>query len=211
MNTATRVAAAAASGYILGRRKRLKLAIAVGSMLAGKRLATDPKGMLRQANELIESRPELAKLSDQVRTTLFMAARGAAVGVVSNRINAVSDSIRDRSDLLTGAVTDKVPIGRGSDEADERESDENEPDERDTDEREADEREPEDTKDERPRPRKRPAKKAASSRSDAPARKRTAAKKTTATKKTAAAKKTAKKSATKKSASSGRTRSGSRG
>ncbi|TDD71034.1 hypothetical protein E1262_07875 [Jiangella aurantiaca] len=116
MNTATRVAAAAATGYVLGRRRRLKMAIAVGSMLAGKRLATDPRGMLRQAGEFVESRPELAKLSDQVRTTLYTAARGAAVGAVSQRIDRLSDSIRDRSERLTGGVTEHVPVGRGSDE-----------------------------------------------------------------------------------------------
>lgn len=233
MNTATRVAAAAASGYILGRRKRLKLAIAVGSMLAGKRLATDPKGMLRQANELIESRPELAKISDQVRTTLFTAARGAAVGVVSNRINSLSDSIRDRSDKLTGAVTDKVPIGGGNDDEEQAGEETEEETEERSGSRSDDEEKSEDRDEsrgsrrsrrsrreddgdsgseessERSRPRKRPAKKApakkaASSGGDAPARKQTA-------KKTTAKKTTAKKSAAKKSASSGRSRTGSRG
>ncbi|WP_053205545.1 hypothetical protein [Jiangella muralis] len=213
METATRVAAAAASGYILGRTKRLKLAIAVGSMLAGKRLATDPRGMMRQAGELVESRPELAKLSDQVRTTLFMAARGAAVGVVGQRIDRLSDSIRDRSDRLTGAVTDKVPLDRGSGDEDEERSDsrsDEDQDDRDEDQDESrgsrrprrgddgDDSGPEgggtEEPGERSRPRKRaakktPAKRAVSERGDAPARKRTA----------------------KKSASSGRSRSGSRG
>ncbi|WP_116951955.1 hypothetical protein [Jiangella endophytica] len=183
MNTATRVAAAAATGYILGRRKKLKLAIAVGSMLAGKRLATDPRGMLRQAGELVESRPELAKLSEQVRTTLYTAARGAAVGVVGQRIDHLSDSIRDRSDRLTSTVTERVPVGRGSEDDTEAAAGE-EP---------ADEAAEEPVEEERPRPRKRaakkaPAKRTASARKDAPARKRTA----------------------KKAASSGRSRSGSR-
>lgn len=193
MNTATRVAAAAATGYVLGRRKRLKLAIAVGSMLAGKRLATDPRGMLRQAGEFVESRPELAKLSDQVRTTLYTAARGAAVGVVGQRIDRLSDSIRDRSDRLTGAVTERVPVGRGSEDAgDESGEDagaEEAPEEEAPEEEAAVEEAPEE---ERPKPRKRaakkaPAKRSASTRKDAPARKRTAKK------------------------TSGRTRSGSRG
>ncbi|SEF18367.1 hypothetical protein [Jiangella alba] len=183
MNTATRVAMAAASGYILGRRKRLKLAIAIGSMLAGKRLATDPRGMLRQAGELVESRPELAQLTDQVRTTLYTAARGAAVGVVGQRIDHLSDSIRDRSDRLTGAVTERTPISGGRDSDDVEDVAEEE-----TAEEEPAEEEPAEEK----RPRKRAAKKAPAKRS-APARKEKPARKRTA----------------KKTASSGRSRAGS--
>ncbi|WP_203416624.1 hypothetical protein [Jiangella ureilytica] len=226
MNTATRVAAAAATGYVLGRRKKLKLAIAVGSMLAGKRLATDPRGMLRQANELIESRPELAEISDQVRTTLFTAARGAAVGVVSSRINAVSDSIRDRSDRLTGAVTDKVPLDQSGAEDDRAEDDQQEePQQEEPQQEEPQQEEPprknesdaaparkprrgrrdsaEESSEEQDRPRKSTAKKA-------PAKK-SAASEGDAARKRAPAKKTAKKTAAKKSASSGRSRSGTRG
>lgn len=236
MNTATRVAAAAATGYVLGRRKKLKLAIAVGSMLAGKRLATDPRGMMRQANELIESRPELAKISDQVRTTLFMAARGAAVGVVSNRINAVSDSIRERSERLTGAVTDKVPtdkvptdkvpIGKGSADEDENEA-EDAPEEKDESRRSRRARRDDDGGDgdggdsgteettERTRPRQQAAKKAPAKK--APAKKAPAKKATSTRGDAPARKRTAKKTATKKSAakktsSSGQSsRSGTRG
>ncbi|SDT45721.1 hypothetical protein [Jiangella sp. DSM 45060] len=195
MNTATRVALAAATGYILGRRKRLKLAIAVGSMLAGKRLATDPRGMLRQAGELVESRPELAQLTDQVRTTLYTAARGAAVGVVGQRIDQLSDSIRDRSDRLTGAVTERTPIsgGRDSDEAEDVEDVEEEPAKEEPAEEEAAEEEPAEEK----RPRKRAAKKAPAKRS-ASSRKESSRKE-----------KPARKRAAKKTASSGRSRAGS--
>lgn len=45
MSTGARVAAAAASGYFLGRTKKLKLAIVVSSMLAGRRLVTDPRAI----------------------------------------------------------------------------------------------------------------------------------------------------------------------
>ncbi|TDD99043.1 hypothetical protein [Jiangella asiatica] len=172
MSAGARVAAAAASGYILGRTKKLKLAIMVGSTLAGRRLATDPRGLLRQADEFVESRPELAKLSEQVRTTLFAAARAAAVGTASQRIDRLSDAIRDRSDRLTGAIpavgeaTETVRKGRrpGEDDpADDSESEEpaEEPEE-ELDEESAEEPE-----------RKRRPKKKTATKTSAQARKRT--------------------------------------
>ena len=42
MSNTSKIAVAVASGYLLGRTKRLKLAITVGSMLAGQRIATNP-------------------------------------------------------------------------------------------------------------------------------------------------------------------------
>jgi hypothetical protein len=41
MSAASKIALGVASGYLLGRTKKLKLAITVGSMLAGNRIATD--------------------------------------------------------------------------------------------------------------------------------------------------------------------------
>ena len=98
MNTTGKVAAAVASGYLLGRTKKLRLAITVGGLLAGKRLNTSPRALVAQASEIIEKNPELARLSDQVRGKLMSAGREAAIAAASNRMNRVSDSIRTRTD-----------------------------------------------------------------------------------------------------------------
>jgi hypothetical protein len=110
MNTTAKVAAAVASGYLLGRTKKLKLAITVGGLLAGKRVATDPRAIVQQLSTLVEQNPELSKLSDQVRGRLVAAGREAAVAAASNRLNRVSDSIRDRTDRMLS-----VPGTKGSD------------------------------------------------------------------------------------------------
>ena len=67
MSAASKIMLGVGAGYLLGRTKRLKLAITVGSMLAGQRVATNPQAVLRQLNELIEKNPELAKLQDRVK------------------------------------------------------------------------------------------------------------------------------------------------
>ena len=66
MSATSKIAAGVAAGYFLGRTKKFKLAITVGSMLAGKRLTTNPQALLAQGSDLIEKNPELKKLQDQI-------------------------------------------------------------------------------------------------------------------------------------------------
>jgi len=103
VNATARIAAAVAGGYLLGRTKKLKMAITVGSMLAGQRISTNPRELLRQGAQLIESNPELAKLSEQVRSQLIQALRAAAVSTASDGMNQISDAIHNRTERL--AVT----------------------------------------------------------------------------------------------------------
>ena len=81
MSASTKIALGVASGYLLGRTKKLKLAITVGSLLAGKKIATNPQALLAQGQGLIERSPELQKLQDQVRvvgaTQLSVPSRAA--------------------------------------------------------------------------------------------------------------------------------------
>lgn len=193
-SSSARIAAAMASGYLLGRRRKIKLAIMVGGLLAGKRIATTPRGLLKQANEYIEANPELAKLSESVRTTLMDSARQAAVGTASNRINRLSDTIHERVGKL--AVIEPSADGAEGDAEQEAEEEREpdaaaQPDEEEQSEVEAqpDEEQPDE---EQPDEEKQPARKASA--------KKAAPKKRQAAKKTAATKSTAKKSASGSSA-----------
>jgi len=204
-SSSARIAAAVASGYLLGRRRKIKLAIMVGGLLAGKRIATTPRGLLKQANEYIEANPELAKLSESVRTTLMDSARQAAVGTASNRINRLSDTIHERVGKL--AVIEPSADGAEGD-AEQEAEEEREPDaaaqpdeeeqsevEAQPDEEQPDEEQPEgeaQPDEEQPDEEKQPARKASA--------KKAAPKKRQAAKKTAATKSTAKKSASGSSA-----------
>ena len=125
MSAAGKIALGVASGYLLGRRKKFKLAITVGSMLAGQRIATNPRALLKQGQQLIESNEELSKLSDQVRGQLFEAARSAAVATANSRMNSLSDAIRDRSERFALGSGDDVVEGEyeESDEDDESDDD----------------------------------------------------------------------------------------
>ena len=83
-----------ATGYLLGRTKKLRLAITVGSMLAGQRIATNPAALIKQGTELIEKNPELAKLQQQITGELLEAARNAAISQASSRLESANRALR---------------------------------------------------------------------------------------------------------------------
>src|SRR6478672_2106934 len=93
MSATTKIAVGVAAGYLLGRTKKLKLAITVGSMLAGQRVATNPQALMKQLGELADKNPEFAKLQDRVKGELFAAARSAAISVASNRLDSANRAL----------------------------------------------------------------------------------------------------------------------
>ena len=99
--SAAKIGLGVTAGYLLGRTKKLRLAITVGSMLAGQRVATNPIGLIKQASELIDKNPELAKIQQRVTGELMQAARSAALSSATNRV----DSWNDR--LVNGQVVDQ--------------------------------------------------------------------------------------------------------
>jgi hypothetical protein len=123
MSATTKIAVGVASGYLLGRTKKLKLAFTVGSMLAGQRIATNPQALLAQGSKLVDENPELQKLQKQIMEKLMDAAKAAAVTTATQRLELLSSSLKDS----------------GSQEEDEDDSDEDESDEEPTDEAEGDE------------------------------------------------------------------------
>src|SRR5689334_13146543 len=93
MSAATKIGLGVASGYLLGRTKKLKLAITIGSMLAGQRIATSPQGMLKQGSELIDKNPELKKLQDQITGRLFEALKDAAITTATSRLESMNSRL----------------------------------------------------------------------------------------------------------------------
>ena len=74
LSPTAKIALGVSAGYMLGRMKKLRLAITVGGMLAGQRIATNPQALLAQGSKLVESNPELKKLRGEITGRLFDAA-----------------------------------------------------------------------------------------------------------------------------------------
>ncbi len=110
-----------AGGYLLGRTKKMKLALMFAGMAAGRR-AGGPGELLKGGTKLLSSTPELARLTDQVRGRLLEAGKSAALAVAARQVESITDRVGRRVESL-GDVG--VPRQRRSDEAaDEAERDE---------------------------------------------------------------------------------------
>ncbi|MEU2423618.1 DNA primase [Streptomyces sp. NPDC007851] len=208
------------AGYLLGRTKKLKMALAMGSIVAGKRLNLGPKQLMELANQQLRDNPQFKEIGDQLRQDLRGVGKAASGAMVQRQLDSLADRLHGRTaqvrDQLAGVVPDTGDLGVGggrddedaADDYDEAENGGTEDAEARSDEAEDDEAEDDSARDEsddaESRREKAPAKKAAKK---APA-KQAAAKKTPAKKapaKKAPAKKVAQgRAAAKKTA--GRTR-----
>src|SRR4051794_14122444 len=94
MSAAGRIGLGVAAGYLLGRTKKMRLAITVGSMLAGQRVATDRAGIIRQLGGGVDNNPELSKLREQITGRMLEAAKSAAIATATSRLEGVTDSLR---------------------------------------------------------------------------------------------------------------------
>ncbi|MGW7068925.1 DNA primase [Streptomyces sp. NPDC054855] len=187
---------AVGAGYVLGRTKKMKLAFAVGTMVAGKRMNLSPRALGDLLSQQLQNNPQFKEIGDQLREDMRGVGKAATGALVERQISGLADRLHGRTadvrDQLSG-VTPDIP-GRGTQEDEEEPDDayeeydgEDDRDERDHE--ESAEAESDEEPDERPRPRKKaPAQKAAPKKEAA---KKTPARKTAAKK--SPAKKTAKK------------------
>ncbi|HEY6935494.1 MAG TPA: hypothetical protein VI452_19040, partial [Marmoricola sp.] len=153
MSATTRVGTALAAGYVLGRFKKLRLALIVGSALANKNVRTSGLGLLQQGAGRLTSSPQGQELSRQITDQLLQAGKAAAMTMASSGVDRLSDQLQERSQRLRA-----VPQAseESSDEESEEQADrqpEEEPEDRDEAAEEPEDEaaeEPEDEADEEP-------------------------------------------------------------
>jgi hypothetical protein len=93
------VALGVAGGYFLGRTKKMKLALMLAGMAAGRQ-AGGPGELLKGGTKLLAGRPELARLTDEVRDRLLEAGKAAAVAVATRQVEALTDRVGKRVEAL---------------------------------------------------------------------------------------------------------------
>lgn len=96
MSTTARVGSAVAAGYLLGRFKKLRLALIVGSALANKDVRNSGMGLLQRGGAGLGT----GGLTQQVKSELMQAGRKAAVSVAASKINNLSDRLQERSENM---------------------------------------------------------------------------------------------------------------
>lgn len=150
MGNAVKIVLAAVFGYVLGRRKKFKLAVALGMFFGAKKLKINPREVLSGLKKEVTELPVVDELGVQTREQLLVAAKDAVNTVVTRWAGKLADSLTERTENLTGAATetarpDRDEQGSPSEEAEEAQGAAEEPEE----EASTEDEEPE--KDEKPR------------------------------------------------------------
>ena len=220
---------AVGAGYLLGRTKKLKMAVAVGGLVAGKKLNLSPRMVAELLQQQLRNNPQFKEIGDQLREDLRGVGKAASGAMVERQLDALSDRLHGRTSQMRDQLTGAVPGGREDDEADDEYEDEEpeedepedsasqeeeqeneepeneEPEDEEPENEEPEDEEPEDEESE-PAAKKAPARRPSAKK----AAKKAPAKKAPA-KKAAAKKAPAKKTAAKKTSAAKKPTSGSRG
>ncbi|CAL9337847.1 hypothetical protein SUDANB105_00207 [Streptomyces sp. enrichment culture] len=109
-----KIGAALLGGYVLGRTKKGKLAIGLGSMLAGSRI--NPA----QVGKMLQDSPFVDTLTKQVRTELAGAGKAAATSVLTAKADNLADALHAR----TTGLRDKAHAAEDQDTDEEEAEDE---------------------------------------------------------------------------------------
>jgi hypothetical protein len=110
MKCGARVALGVAGGYFLGRTKKMKLALMLAGMAAGRQVG-GPGALLGQGKNLLNASPELLRLSDEVKGRLFDAGKGAALAVATRQVEALTDRVAGR---VESSLDNLAERGRGA-------------------------------------------------------------------------------------------------
>ena len=120
MKAGAQAALALGVGYVLGRRRKLRMttvlvaATAAGGAgrLGGVALKRGLK-MLSSTGALGDLGPQLGEIAETVRGDLVDAGKAAALAAVNERIGSLSDTLHDRAESLRSPAAD-VAEGAGS-------------------------------------------------------------------------------------------------
>nr|WP_040896619.1 MULTISPECIES: hypothetical protein [Streptomyces] len=234
----TALGLAIGAGYVLGRTKKMKMAFAVGTLVAGKKMQLSPRAVADLVSQQLKSNPQFKEIGDQLRQDLRGVGKAASGALVERQISTLADRLHSRtgqlrdqaSGVLPGTADDADDAGDDAGDGDEGDEGVEEDEDRGREEQESAEDRSKDrsgdedrSKDRDEAPRRRPAKKAPARKAakKAPA-KRTgegdgaaggaggAAKKTARTAKKAPARKTAAARGTARRATGGQSGEGRR-
>lgn len=202
----TALGLAIGAGYMLGRTKKLKMALAVGSVVAGKKLNLTPRAIGELLQQQLRDNPQFKEIGDQLRQDMRGVGKAATGAMAERQINALADRLHGRTadvrDRLAGVASggsddeesredtgDDEPRDDADDAAEDEDTSDGGREDRDKD-RDEDREDDDSGARRQERPRKKAAQKAPAKKSSAASTAKKAASKAPA-KKTGAARKTA--------------------
>ena len=123
MKSGTQVALAVGAGYLLGRRRKMRMALMLGGAAMAGGLGGMPgqlvrrgAGLLGSADVLGKLAPGLGEVTGMISEELLPVGKAAARAAVSSQVNALSDRVHERAEVLRHAQEageqEEVPSGR---------------------------------------------------------------------------------------------------
>lgn len=95
MSSRTRLACGVAIGYLLGRTRKMRLALMVAGATGA---AGTPRQLVERGLKQLASVPEVGKLATMARGQLVDAAKTAAMTAASSRIDALNERLQSHGD-----------------------------------------------------------------------------------------------------------------
>jgi hypothetical protein len=159
------VTAAVGLGYLLGRTKKMRLAMMIAAAGAASRLGDKSPDLLRRVG--LADIPEVGDLTESLRGGVLEAARTAAMAVATNTVKSLNSKLTDQ------------PGSQRADDDEHEDEPQDEPEDDDTqdedvaeDEDEEEEEEPEEEPEPEPEKPRRSTRRSSSSRAATPSRAR---------------------------------------
>ncbi|MGW4032724.1 histone protein [Streptomyces sp. NPDC004838] len=114
MKDTTKIALAAgvASGYVLGRAKKGRLALAVATYLVGRRNGLSPRRLAAEGAQKLGEVPQVGALKEQLGGDLLGAGKKAAGTVVDRKLTDLAGTLHER----TLRINDRLPEMAGGEE-----------------------------------------------------------------------------------------------
>src|SRR5262249_14750135 len=121
MKGGTQAALALGVGYVLGRRRKMRLTtmLALGAAtggiggLGGAALRRGVK-MLGSTEAVSKFAPQLGELADTVRSDLMDAGKAAATAAVTSRIESLTDSLQERAEMVRDPAAAATSAGNAA-------------------------------------------------------------------------------------------------
>jgi hypothetical protein len=127
MNSGLRVATGVAVGYLLGRTRKMRLALMIAAAGVTGARGGSPAVLLKRGISQLGSIPEVAEIAETAKHELLDAAKAATVAAAAKRVEAISGRMQDQ--IHGGSADEDTDENDDTDDTDENEETEETEDE----------------------------------------------------------------------------------
>ncbi|MFE3021221.1 DNA primase [Streptomyces sp. NPDC059256] len=118
MNNRVALGLAVGAGYVLGRTKKAKLAFAVGTMVAGRRMSAGPGALGQLITRQLGENPQFKALREQLSQDLGGVGKAATGALISRQLDGLADRLHERTAGVQDRVKNAIAPSKASDSSD---------------------------------------------------------------------------------------------